>query len=60
MKKYIALALGAVLVLGLLTGCAKAPALRVAMSPDFAPMEFVDASKTGQDQCVGFDVSLAS
>ena len=60
MKKYIALALGAVLVLGLLTGCAKAPALRVAMSPDFAPMEFVDASKTGQDQFVGFDVSLAS
>ncbi len=31
----------------------------VAISPDFAPMEFVDLSKTGQDQYVGFDVSLA-
>ena len=33
--------------------------LTVAISPDFAPMEFVDPSKTGQDQYVGFDVSLA-
>ena len=33
--------------------------LTVALSPDFAPMEFVDASKTGQEQYVGFDVSLA-
>ena len=33
--------------------------LTVALSPDFAPMEFVDASKSGQDQYVGFDVSLA-
>ena len=33
--------------------------LKVAISPDFAPMEFVDISKTGQDQYVGFDVSLA-
>lgn len=33
--------------------------LYVALSPDFAPMEFVDASKSGQDQYVGFDVSLA-
>ncbi len=31
----------------------------VALSPDFAPMEFVDLSKSGQDQYVGFDVSLA-
>ena len=31
----------------------------VAISPDFAPMEFVDLSKSGQDQYVGFDVSLA-
>lgn len=45
----------------LLFGCApkEQPVLRVAMSPDFAPMEFVDPSKTGQDQFVGFDVSLA-
>ena len=33
--------------------------LTVALSPDFAPMEFVDASKSGQDQYVGFDVELA-
>ncbi len=33
--------------------------LLVALSPDFAPMEFVDTSKTGQDQYVGFDVMLA-
>ena len=33
--------------------------LYVALSPDFAPMEFVDASKEGQEQFVGFDVSLA-
>ena len=33
--------------------------LTVALSPDFAPMEFVDASKTGQEQYVGFDVTLA-
>ena len=33
--------------------------LTVAISPDFAPMEFVDTTKTGQDQYVGFDVTLA-
>lgn len=33
--------------------------LTVAMSPDFAPMEFVDVSKKGDDQYVGFDVILA-
>lgn len=61
MKKIIALALSAVLAFGLLTGCGgeKTNTLKVAMSPDFAPMEFVDASKTGQDQFIGFDVSLA-
>ena len=31
----------------------------VAMSPDFAPMEFVDLSRTGDDQYVGYDVLLA-
>ena len=31
----------------------------MALSPDFAPMEFVDSSKTGQEQYVGFDVMLA-
>ena len=33
--------------------------LTVSMSPDFAPMEFVDSSKSGQEQYVGFDVTLA-
>lgn len=33
--------------------------LTVALSPDYAPMEFVDASKSGQEQYVGFDVMLA-
>lgn len=33
--------------------------LTVAMSPDFAPMEFYDTAKTGNDAIVGFDVILA-
>ena len=33
--------------------------LTVALSPDYAPMEFVDASKSGQEQYIGFDVMLA-
>ena len=62
MKKFIALALCAVLAFGLMTACtgkSDVKTLKVAMSPDFAPMEFVDATKTGQDQFVGFDVTLA-
>ena len=31
----------------------------VAMSPDFAPMEFVDLAKSDDDKYVGFDVLLA-
>lgn len=34
--------------------------LTVAMSPDFAPMEFVDAALSGTNQYVGFDVILAN
>ena len=34
--------------------------LTVSLSPDFAPMEFVDTSLTGQGQYVGFDVILAN
>ena len=64
MKKIIAFTLAALVIFGMfaMTGCAKkAPkTLTVAMSPDFAPMEFVDTSKTGQDQYVGFDVTLAN
>jgi polar amino acid transport system substrate-binding protein len=33
--------------------------LTVALSPDFAPMEFYDASKSGDAAIVGFDVLLA-
>lgn len=33
--------------------------LPVALSPDFSPMEFVDSTKSGQEQFVGFDVTLA-
>ena len=72
MKKMICMALALVMLLAL--GCTafaaeektevdavlKEPGvLTVALSPDFAPMEFVDSSKEGQDQYVGFDVTLA-
>lgn len=33
--------------------------ITVAMSPDFAPMEFIDLSRDGDDQYVGYDVLLA-
>ena len=60
MKKIISLALVLIMVLSLFAGCgAKKDTLKVAISPDFAPMEFVDPSKTGQEQYVGFDVFLA-
>ena len=62
MKKLIVWVLAAAMVLcGV--ACQKQEekkVLTVAMSPDFAPMEFVDTSKTGQDQFVGFDVTLAN
>ncbi len=38
----------------------EAGVITVAISPDFAPMEFVDSSKEGQDSYVGFDVFLAN
>jgi len=34
--------------------------LTVAVSPDFAPMEFVDPTKTGNDMYVGFDLTMAN
>ena len=34
--------------------------LTVAVSPDFAPMEFVDPAKTGNDMYIGFDLTLAN
>ena len=64
MKKLIVLTLAVLMVLGLFAGCQPAdnsgkPVLKAAVSPDFAPMEFVDPTKTGQDKFVGFDISLA-
>ena len=70
MKKIVALLLAAVMVFAL-AACGKAEpknalekikadgVLTVALSPDFSPMEFVDSTKQGQDQYVGFDVTLA-
>ena len=69
MKKVFALLLCLSLVLSL-AGCGspneaeevktvKEGKLTVAFSPDFAPMEFVDLTKEGQDMYVGFDVKLA-
>ncbi|HWR19545.1 MAG TPA: transporter substrate-binding domain-containing protein [Clostridia bacterium] len=75
MKKIIALTLS-VLMLFAFTACSSAAGenpksdnayslvedgkLIVALSPDFSPMEFVDTSKSGQEQYVGFDVTLAN
>lgn len=62
MKKLFTLLLAVLMVAALFTGCGKSSkdVLTVATSPDFAPMEFCDVSKTGQDQYVGFDIMLAN
>ncbi len=36
------------------------PTLTIATSPDFAPMEFTDIAKSGDDKYVGFDIILAN
>jgi len=69
-KKIMSIALVLLMVASLCACGKKEPAnaleqilsdgvLTVALSPDFSPMEFVDSSKSGDDQYVGFDVSLA-
>lgn len=73
MKKLIALALSVLMIAGIFAGCGSkssggasdvktvtAGKLTVATSPDFAPMEFVDPTKSGQDMYVGFDLTLAN
>ena len=56
MKKMMVIALALCMVLSIVA-CAKQadktnddeqPVLKVALSPDFSPMEFVDTSKEGQ------------
>ena len=71
MKKTLSIVLALVMVFALCATAFAADAktevdkikeagvLTVALSPDFSPMEFVDSSKQGQEQYVGFDVSLA-
>ena len=68
MKKILCVLLALVLVASLsaaaiadneLDAIKKAGVLTVALSPDFSPMEFVDSTKEGQEQYVGFDVILA-
>ena len=69
LKKFVCLLLAALTVFALCAcGSSDKSALQeikdsgvltVALSPDFSPMEFVDSSKTGQEQYVGFDVMLA-
>lgn len=60
MKKLISSALVLAMVLSF-AGCnsSKKETLKVATSPDFAPMEFVDSGKKGQESYVGFDITLA-
>ena len=60
MKKIVSLILVACMLFAF-AGCGASgkEVLKVALSPDFAPMEFVDVSKSGQDSYIGFDVTLA-
>ena len=71
MKKIIALALATLMVLGIFAGCGASNEatsgikmvnngkLTVAISPDFAPMEFVIYTEDGSTTYAGFDVMLA-
>lgn len=63
LKKILALALCLCLIVTAAAACSEGGKsggkLKVATSPDFAPMAFVDTSKQGQEQYVGFDMMLA-
>lgn len=61
MKKLFAMLLIVATMATLFAGCkSDKEVLKVSTSPDFAPMEFCDVSKSGQDQYVGFDMTLAA
>jgi polar amino acid transport system substrate-binding protein len=61
MKKMIAMTLALIMALSLFAGCGakENKALKVAISPDFAPMEFVIYNEKGEAEYAGFDVMLA-
>lgn len=60
-RKFLSIVCFLLLIMVCFSGCGeKEPeVMTVALSPDFAPMEFIDTAQDGQDQYVGFDVSLA-
>ena len=62
MKKFIALLLALTLLVAF-AGCSaagsKKDVLKVAISPDFAPMEFVIYNDKGEAEYAGFDIMLA-
>ena len=61
MKKMIAITLALIMALSLFAGCGakETKALKIAISPDFAPMEFVIYNEKGEAEYAGFDVMLA-
>ena len=61
MKKIIAMLLALTMLATLFAGCqsAKKDTLKVAISPDFAPMEFVIYNDKGESEFAGFDIMLA-
>ncbi len=70
MKKAIAMMLSAMIALGAMSGCGaaqtnrlenikKSGVIKVATSPDFAPMEFVYIHEDGTKEYVGCDIELA-
>lgn len=74
MKRIIAVLLTALLTVALFGSCSQGKdeydngldkilstgEMVISVSPDFAPMEFIDSTKTGDDQYVGFDITLAN
>ena len=61
MKKIIAMVLALTMLATLFAGCqsSKKDTLKVAISPDFAPMEFVIYNDKGEAEFAGFDIMLA-